>query len=37
MAPKNNLLSEILSSSPNFPSQLLFGLFLFIIARIAGA
>ena len=37
MAPKNNLLGEILSSSPNFPSQLLFGLFLFIIARIAGA
>ncbi|MFM7363376.1 MAG: hypothetical protein ACKO11_02490 [Cuspidothrix sp.] len=37
MASKKNLLGEILSSSPNFPSQLLFGLFLFIIARIAGA
>jgi hypothetical protein len=35
MAPKNNLLGDILSSSPNFFSQLLFGLFLFIIARIA--
>jgi len=37
MAPKNNLLGDILSSSPNFLSQLLFGLFLFIIARIAAA
>ncbi len=37
MAPKNNLLGDILSSSPNFFSQLLFGLFLFIISRIAGA
>jgi hypothetical protein len=37
MAPKNNLLGDILSSSPNFFSQLLFGLFLFIIAKIANA
>ncbi|MTJ07573.1 MULTISPECIES: hypothetical protein [unclassified Anabaena] len=37
MAPKNNLLGDIFSSSPNFLSQLLFGLFLFIIARSAGA
>ncbi|MFM7405710.1 MAG: hypothetical protein ACKO3K_03310 [Cuspidothrix sp.] len=37
MASKNNLLGDILSSSPNFLSQLLFGLFLFIIARVAGA
>ena len=37
MAPKNNLLGNIFSSSPNFLSQLLFGLFLFIISRIAKA
>ena len=37
MAPKNNLLGDIFSSSPNFLSQLLFGLFLFIISRIAHA
>ncbi|QSV70784.1 MAG: hypothetical protein HEQ20_08470 [Aphanizomenon flos-aquae KM1D3_PB] len=37
MAPKNNLLGDIFSSSPNFLSQLLFGLFLFIISRIANA
>lgn len=37
MAPKNNFLGDIFSSSPNFLSQLLFGLFLFIVSRIAGA
>ncbi len=37
MAPKNNLLGNIFSSSPNFFSQLLFGLFIFIISRIAQA
>jgi hypothetical protein len=37
MAPKNNFLSDIFSSSPNFFSQLLFGLFIFIISRIAQA
>jgi hypothetical protein len=37
MAPKNNLLGDVFSSSPNFFSQLLFGLFLFIISRIANA
>jgi positive regulator of sigma E activity len=37
MAPKNkNILSEIFSSSPNFVSQLLFGLLIFIIAAFAG-
>lgn len=34
MAPKNNLLDNIFSSSPNFFAQLLFGLFLFIISRV---
>jgi len=37
MAPKNNLLGNIFSSSPNFFSQLLFGLFIFIISRTAQA
>jgi uncharacterized membrane protein YeaQ/YmgE (transglycosylase-associated protein family) len=37
MASKNNILSELLSSSPNLLSQLLFGLLLTIIVKIAGA
>ena len=37
MSPKNNLLGNLFSSSPNFFSQLLFGLFIFIISRIAQA
>ncbi|MBD2383991.1 hypothetical protein [Cylindrospermum sp. FACHB-282] len=37
MAPKNNLLGDLLSSSPNFFSQLLFGLLLIIISSMAGA
>ena len=37
MAPKNNLLDNIFSSSPNFFAQLLFGLFLFIISRVLNA
>lgn len=37
MAPKNNLLGDLLSSSPNFFSQLLFGLLLIIISNKAGA
>lgn len=34
MAPKNNFLDNIFSSSPNLFAQLLFGLFLFIISRV---
>jgi hypothetical protein len=37
MAPKNNLLGDLLSSSPNFLSQLLFGLLLIVISMMAGA
>ncbi|MEA5618267.1 hypothetical protein VB711_10525 [Cronbergia sp. UHCC 0137] len=37
MAPKNNLLGDLLSSSPNFFSQLIFGLLLVIISSMAGA
>ena len=37
MAPKNNFLDNIFSSSPNFFAQLLFGLFLFIISRVLNA
>ncbi|MBD2569124.1 hypothetical protein [Anabaena lutea] len=37
MAPKNNLLGDILSSSPNFFSQLVFGFILTIIASFTGA
>jgi hypothetical protein len=37
MASNKNLLSEILSSSPNFFSQLVFGFILALIARFAGA
>lgn len=37
MASNKNFLSEILSASPNFFSQLLFGFFLTVIARFVGA
>ncbi|BAZ32589.1 hypothetical protein NIES4074_50950 [Cylindrospermum sp. NIES-4074] len=37
MAQKNNILSELLSSSPNFLSQVIFGLLLTIILKMAGA
>jgi hypothetical protein len=37
MAQKNNLLGNILSSSPNFFSQLVFGFILTIISNFAGA
>jgi hypothetical protein len=37
MASNKNILSEILSSSPNFFSQLVFGFLLAIIANFAGA
>ncbi|AFZ59265.1 hypothetical protein H6G54_03930 [Anabaena cylindrica FACHB-243] len=37
MAPNKNILSEILSSSPNFFSQLVFGFILTIIANFTGA
>ncbi|MEA5552338.1 hypothetical protein VB713_15455 [Anabaena cylindrica UHCC 0172] len=37
MAPNKNILSEILSSSPNFFSQIVFGFILTIIANFAGA
>ena len=37
MSPKNNLLGNLFSSSPNFFSQLLFGLFILSISSIAQA
>ncbi|WP_016953090.1 hypothetical protein [Anabaena sp. PCC 7108] len=37
MAPKNNLLGDLFSSSPNFFSQLVFGFILTIIASFTGA
>jgi hypothetical protein len=37
MAPNKNILSEILSSSPNFFSQLVFGFILTTISNFAGA
>ncbi|TAE57987.1 MAG: hypothetical protein EAZ76_08670 [Nostocales cyanobacterium] len=37
MASNKNILSEILSASPNFFSQLVFGFLLFLIANFVGA